>query len=53
MIYEKLLFLFFFLLPASFLFAQQKTVVAGKVTDKTNQGLPGVTIIEKGTSMVQ
>lgn len=47
---KKLLFLFFFLLTVTCLFAQQKIVVTGKVTDKTNQGLPGVTVIDKGTS---
>ena len=33
----------------SIISAQQRTAVSGKVTDKSNLGLPGVTILEKGT----
>ncbi|MGM0621418.1 MAG: SusC/RagA family TonB-linked outer membrane protein [Bacteroidota bacterium] len=42
---------FFFLLIFSFtaLIAQQTVVVTGTVTDESDLGLPGVTILEKGT----
>lgn len=46
---KKLLFLFFLILSVTIINAQQRTTVSGKVTDKTNLGLPGVTILEKGT----
>jgi len=36
-------------LSVTFAYAQQNVTVKGKVTDETNQGLPGVTILEKGT----
>jgi TonB-linked SusC/RagA family outer membrane protein len=46
---KKLLFLFFLSLSVAIINAQQRIVITGKVTDKTNLGLPGVTVIEKGT----
>ncbi len=45
------LFLFFFLsLLITSVSAQQRTTVAGKVIDNTGAGLPGVSILEKGTT---
>lgn len=44
----KILCLFFLMVTSSY--AQQSFVVTGKVTDETNQGLPGVTILEKGAA---
>jgi TonB-dependent starch-binding outer membrane protein SusC len=46
---KKLLFLFYCILSVTYLFAQQRIIVTGQVTDDTNQGLPGVTILEQGT----
>jgi TonB-linked SusC/RagA family outer membrane protein len=46
---KKLSILFFLLLSVTLLYAQQEIVVTGKVIDNTNLGLPGVTILEKGT----
>lgn len=46
---KKLLFLFFLILSVTIVIAQQRIVVTGKVTDNSNLGLPGVTILEKGT----
>ena len=46
---KKLFFLFSFILSVTIISAQQRTAVSGKVTDKSNLGLPGVTILEKGT----
>ncbi|MEL7585692.1 MAG: TonB-dependent receptor [Prolixibacteraceae bacterium] len=47
---KKLKILFFIFLSVTTGYAQQDFVVTGKVTDESNQGLPGVTIIEKGTT---
>lgn len=41
-------FLFFFFVASSVAFSQK--LVRGKVTDTTGEGIPGVTILEKGTS---
>ena len=46
---KKLLFTFGFLIWAIFSFAQNHKI-SGKVTDNTGGGLPGVTIMEKGTT---
>ena len=47
---KKLSILFFLILSVTLVFAQQnEIVVSGKVTDSNNVGLPGVSIIEKGT----
>lgn len=46
---KRLLFYLFLLLSVSVVAGQQRMVVTGKVTDRTNLGLPGVTILEKGT----
>ncbi|MFW6259361.1 MAG: SusC/RagA family TonB-linked outer membrane protein [Tangfeifania sp.] len=46
---KKLSILFFLFLSVTLLYAQQDVVVTGKVTDDTDLGLPGVTILEKGT----
>lgn len=47
---KKLLILFLLtLLSVATISAQQRTVVTGKVTDKSTLGLPGVTVLEKGT----
>ncbi|MEE4287587.1 MAG: TonB-dependent receptor [Mariniphaga sp.] len=43
----SIFFLLFF--SVTMLFAQQQFVVTGKVTDEQNLGLPGVTILVKGT----
>ncbi len=46
---KKIKILFFLFLSVTFAYAQQNVTVTGKVTDETNQGLPGVTVLEKGT----
>jgi TonB-linked SusC/RagA family outer membrane protein len=46
---KKLLFLFLFILPLTLVSAQQLVKITGKVTDQTNLGLPGVTVIVQGT----
>ncbi|MGD9557943.1 MAG: SusC/RagA family TonB-linked outer membrane protein [Mangrovibacterium sp.] len=47
---KRLKLLFILVFPFMAAFAQQDFVVTGKVTDETNQGLPGVTVVEKGTN---
>jgi TonB-linked SusC/RagA family outer membrane protein len=46
---KPILFLFLCLLVTS-VFAQQSVTVSGNVTDNTGYGLPGVSILEKGTT---
>ncbi|SHI33278.1 TonB-linked outer membrane protein, SusC/RagA family [Tangfeifania diversioriginum] len=46
---KKLSFLFLLIFSVTSLMAQQTVVVTGKVTDESDLGLPGVTILEKGT----
>ena len=46
---KKIKVLFVLFLSVTFAYAQQNVTVTGKVTDETNQGLPGVTVLEKGT----
>ncbi|MFW6246206.1 MAG: carboxypeptidase-like regulatory domain-containing protein, partial [Tangfeifania sp.] len=46
---KRLTIFIFLFIPATMLFAQEQVVVTGQVTDDTQQGLPGVTILEKGT----
>jgi TonB-linked SusC/RagA family outer membrane protein len=45
---KKLKILTFLILFVTTAYAQQNFVVTGKVTDESDQGLPGVTILEKG-----
>lgn len=47
---RKLIILFFILFSSVTLFGQQKHTVTGKVTDEKGVGIPGVSILEKGTS---
>ena len=47
---KKIAFLFYFMMSVTIVMAQQQIVVTGHVTDDSNLGLPGVTIIEKGTT---
>ncbi len=47
---KKIAFLFYFMISVTIVMAQQQIVVTGHVTDDSNLGLPGVTIIEKGTT---
>lgn len=46
---KKLSFLFVLIFSVATLLAQQSIVVSGTVTDESDLGLPGVTILEKGT----
>ncbi len=46
---RKLILFFSFILLITTAFAQQTIVVKGKVTDSSGMGLPGVSILEKGT----
>jgi TonB-dependent starch-binding outer membrane protein SusC len=46
---KKLSIFLFLILSVTMLFAQQQVVVSGKVVDNSNLGLPGVTILVKGT----
>lgn len=46
---RKLILFFMFMLLITGAFAQQSILVTGKVTDNTGAGLPGVSILEKGT----
>jgi TonB-linked SusC/RagA family outer membrane protein len=46
---KKLLFFFLLIFSVTSLMAQQTVAVTGKVTDESDLGLPGVTILEKGT----
>ncbi|HDR51995.1 MAG TPA: TonB-dependent receptor, partial [Mariniphaga anaerophila] len=47
---KRLSIFFLLFLSVTLVFAQQQVVVTGTVTDESNLGLPGVTILEKGTS---
>ncbi len=47
---KRLSIFFLLFLSVTLVFAQQQVVVTGKVTDESNLGLPGVTILEKGTT---
>jgi TonB-linked SusC/RagA family outer membrane protein len=47
---RKLCLFFFLLLSVFIVEAQQKVALSGKVTDNTGVGLPGVSILVKGTS---
>ncbi|WP_372949174.1 TonB-dependent receptor plug domain-containing protein [Mariniphaga sp.] len=46
---KKLSIFFLLFLSVTMLFAQQNITVTGKVTDEQNLGLPGVTVLVKGT----
>jgi len=46
---KKLSFFFLLVFSVTSLMAQQTVVVTGTVTDESDLGLPGVTILEKGT----
>jgi len=46
---RKLIFLLYLFLSVNFLYAQQGINISGKVTDNTGVGLPGVTVLVKGT----
>jgi TonB-linked SusC/RagA family outer membrane protein len=46
---KKLSIFLLLIFSVTMLFAQQDIVVSGQVTDESNLGLPGVTILEKGT----
>jgi len=46
---KKLTIFFLLFFSVTLLFAQQTITVTGQVTDEQNLGLPGVTILEKGT----
>lgn len=46
---RKLFFLLILFLSVITVGAQQRTTVTGKVTDNTGVGLPGVSVLEKGT----
>jgi TonB-dependent starch-binding outer membrane protein SusC len=46
---KKLIIFFLLFLSVTMLFAQQTITVTGQVTDEQNLGLPGVTILVKGT----
>lgn len=47
---KRLSIFFLLFLSVTTLFAQQTITVTGQVTDESNLGLPGVTILEKGTT---
>ena len=46
---RKLFFLLILFLSVTTVWAQQRSGVTGKVTDNTGVGLPGVSVLEKGT----
>ena len=46
---KKLFLLIFFTLPAMLVIAQQAIEVTGRVTDLNDKGIPGVTVMVKGT----
>ena len=46
---KKLLLLLFFSLPLVFVSAQQNIDINGRVTDMNDIGMPGVTVLVKGT----
>ena len=46
---RKLFFLLILFLSVTAVWAQQRSSVTGKVTDNTGVGLPGVSVLEKGT----
>ena len=46
---KKLIFLLYLFLTVSFLFAQQGSVITGKVTDANGLTLPGVSVLIKGS----
>lgn len=46
---KRLIFLLFLFLSTTFLYAQQELNISGKVTNNTGLGLPGVSVVVKGT----
>ncbi len=47
---RKIILYLVLILLAPALFAQEEITVTGRVTDNTGEGLPGVTVLEKGTN---
>lgn len=47
---KKLVYLFFLILSVTSALAQPPLTITGKVTDNSKAGLPGVTVLEKGTT---